>query len=174
MPLISAPRRGMTFAFQKASPEVRGERRSVLTNSSETSVILVVDASEERLTRILRAVADAGWIAVGTTDPWEAIVLASHYTLNLIVLDPDILLDGGSDFYTILREDPGLQEVPVIFTAEEHQSWLLRGLDLLLPRSVDASVLLSTMRRLLVSPFPPEEPVEREERFVRRHRVQVA
>lgn len=112
----------------------------------------------------------AGWNAVGTSDPWEAIVLASQRTLSLIVLDPDVILGGGSDFYTLLREDPGLQHVPVILAAEGHQTWLLRELDVLVSKPAEAPALLSTIRRLLVSPFPPEEPVEREERFVRRRR----
>jgi hypothetical protein len=97
--------------------------------------------------------------------------LAARLPIGLIVLDADVILSGGSDFYTLLRDDPGLQEVPVIFAAEPHQGWLQRGLDVLLEKPVEAPVLLSTIRRLLVSPFPPEEPVEREERFVRRRRI---
>lgn len=81
-----------------------------------------------------------------------------------------MILAGGSDFYTLLKEDPGLQDVPVILAAEDHQTWLLRGLDVLVSKPLEAPVLLSTIRRLLVSPFPPEQPLEREERFVRRRR----
>lgn len=82
-----------------------------------------------------------------------------------------MILAGGSDFYTLLREDPGLADVPVLFTGEEHQEWLLRGTDVLLSRRVEAPDLLDQIRRLLVSPFPPEGNVEREERFVRRRRM---
>jgi hypothetical protein len=114
---------------------------------SETPAVLVVGA---RASNVVGMVSDAGLHAVGTTDPWEAIVIASRRPLSLIILDPEVILGDGADFYTLLREDPCLQDVPVIFTAEED--------------------LLPAIRRL-VSPFPPEVPVAREERFVFRRRM---
>jgi hypothetical protein len=148
-----------------------GRRSTGLTNSSGTSVILVVGASSDAVSHVVQTTALDGWKAVGTTDAWEAIDLVARLPLSLIVLDPEVILTGGSDFYTLLRDDPGLQEIPVILTAEEHQSWLLRGLDVLLDRPVEAPVLRDTVRRLLISPFPPEEDAGREERFVCRRRA---
>lgn len=122
------------------------------TRMSETSCILVLGGDAVAVTTTVDALRQAGWEAVGTSDPWEAILLVSRRTFSLIVQDPLVRNFNDVDLESILKEDPALKDVPRILSSDREE-------------------LLAAVRNALVPSFPQAEPSLREAtRFVRRRR----
>jgi len=120
---------------------------------------------------VVETLEGAGWAAVGTADPWEAIAFASRHSLSLIVLDLDLAGFGGADFCSLVVDDPGLQSLPAIFFSGDGAfPRLSRDSDVCLAKPFDPAALLAAVRKLLVWPFPPEETPEAPTRFIRRRR----
>jgi CheY-like chemotaxis protein len=118
-----------------------------------------------------------GWTVVGTTDPWEAILLVSQVTVDLIILDLDVPGIGGSDFCSILRDDPGLETTPTVFywsgNTEIGAPVRPAARDACFEKPAHLPTLRATVQRLLASPFPSEDFDSRDSersqtRFVRR------
>jgi DNA-binding NtrC family response regulator len=122
---------------------------------SESSCILVVGATEAQVSTAVAALREAGWNAVGTADPWEAISLVSRRSFALILQDQEMAGFGALDFSTIVSGDPVLQDIPAIRYS---------GIDLELPR------LLMAVENALHPRFPSDEPSLSDTRFVRRRR----
>jgi CheY-like chemotaxis protein len=172
MPTISA-RGGFRHAvcFYRRRMTKFSAIASAPTKLKDSDRILVVDASEAHVRDVVATLGAAGFSAVGTTDPWEAITLASRHSLSLILLDMDLTRLGGADFCSLVVDDPGLQSVPTIFFARDGEfPSLPRESDVCLPKPLDPASLLAAVRKLLVWPFPPEETPEAPTRFIRRRR----
>jgi DNA-binding response OmpR family regulator len=137
---------------------------------------LVVDSSDEHGAEVAGTLEGAGWRAIKTTDPWEAMSLLSQMTVDLIVVDLDLPGVGGSGFCSLLSDDAGLQAIPAIFlwSTQTEIGAPLRpsSRDGSLEKPLHRDTLLATARRLLASPFPPDEPetVRERTRFIRRRR----
>jgi CheY-like chemotaxis protein len=152
-----------------------------VTKVEGTPFILVVDDHEDVVQEEVRSLQQAGWAARGTSDPWDAIQIIAETSPSLIVLDLDMEGIGAGDFCLILQDDPGMKDIPVIFLST-HASVIgprlasFLGENACLAKPFNGPSLIAAAKRLLGSPFPPEE-VEDEERaakaptrFVRRRR----
>jgi len=146
---------GMPFALWTLPGNGPRRRSAPLTKLSEPSRILVVGATESQVSAAVAALVGAGWDAVGTADPWEAISLVSQCSFALIIQDEDMSGLGALDFSTIVRGDPVLQDIPAIQYS---------GIGLDLPR------LLTTVGNTLHPRFPSDDPSPSDTRFVRRCR----
>ena len=151
-----------------------------MTEMKETSLILVVDSTPAHLQELVSSLKNEGWNAIGTTDPWEAMMLVSEVTVDAIVLDLDLPGIGGVDFCSILRDDPGLESTPVIYywSSQTELAAPVRpaARDLCFEKPAHLPTLHASVRKLLAPPFPPEEeaPAARgATRFVRRKREAV-
>lgn len=129
------------------------------TGMSETSSILVVGGDEVLVSTTVDALRKDGWSAVGTSDPWEAILLVSQRSISLIVQDLDLKGFGGADFTSLLSADPALNELPTIFISVVGE-----------PSSFRQDDLLAAVRNTLTPSFPSEEDSRSDTRFVRRSR----
>ncbi len=129
------------------------------TRMSEESCILVVGSEEVFVSTTVGALRQEGWNALGTSDPWEAILLVSEREIDLIVRDLNMESLGAIDFNAILSSDPVLKETPTIYYAVEGDPSLFRQDD-----------LLEAVRTTLNPRFPAEEPSGSDTRFVRRSR----
>ena|SRR5258706_2251046 len=148
-----------------------------MTELKETSLILVVDSSQAHLQELISSFKGCGWNAMGTTDAWEAVTLVSQVRMDAIVLDLDLPGIGGVDFCSILRDDPGLESVPVIsyWSTRTELAGPLRpaGRDLCFEKPAHLPTLHAAVRKSLAPPFPPDvaAPAGRSPtRFVRRRR----
>lgn len=125
-----------------------------MTNMSEETCILVVGGDQVHVSTALDALRQAGWNAVGTWDPWEAVLLLSRRSFSLIAMDQGMPGLDTLGFTALLGEDPALKEVPKVpFT-----------------KALPPNELLDAVRNLLELHFPPEQPSRRDTRFVRRRR----
>lgn len=142
-----------------------------MTKVEGTPFILVVDSSEGHVVNAVAALRQAGWHAVGTTDPWKAITMLSQSAFSQIILDLDQTGDGIADFCGLLMDDPGLKDLPVIFYSwSAHPQRLPRPVDVCLRKPLNASELTAAVRRFVTWPFPPEETLDPPTRFIRRRR----
>jgi len=117
----------------------------------ETSSILVVGPDEDRVASAVDALRHADCNALGTSDPWEAMLLVSQRSFDLIVQDPEQEGFGASDFSAILDGDPERKGTPILLHAGE-------------------GGLVDVVRNTLSPRFPPEAPARSDTRFVRRRR----
>ena len=147
-----------------------------MTKLKEPPFILVVDSSEEHGAEVAGTLEGAGWRAITTTDPWQAMSLLSQMTVDLIVVDLDLPGVGGSGFSALLADDAGLQAIPAVFLwstqTEIGAPMRPSSRDACLEKPLHRHTLLATAVRLLASPFPPDEPetVRERTRFIRRRR----
>jgi hypothetical protein len=118
---------------------------------SETCCILVLSGDPDLVSSTVAALRKAGRNALGTSDPWESILLVARRSFALIVEDGDLKDFGAIDFGAILNEDPELREVPRI-------------------RIAGRDDLLTAVENALNPRLPPEEPSRTDTRFVRRRR----
>jgi CheY-like chemotaxis protein len=152
-----------------------------MTKVEGTPFILVVDDHEDIVQDEVLSLQQAGWNARGTTDPWEAIQIVAETSPSLIVLDLDMEGIGGSDLCTMIQDDPGLKDIPVIFLST-HASVIgprlasFLGENACLAKPFNGPALIAAAKRLLAGPFPPEAVEVHEKtprsgtRFVRRRR----
>jgi DNA-binding NtrC family response regulator len=125
----------------------------------EPSCILVVGAEDRYVLAAMGALREGGWNVVGTTDPWEAITLVSRRSFSVIVRDQDLSGFGALDFFSILSDDPMLQEIPTVAYSRS---------------CFDPSGLPAAVQQALNPRFPSEEPSSSDTRFVRRRRSVLA
>ncbi|HLY76092.1 MAG TPA: hypothetical protein VKU80_18380 [Planctomycetota bacterium] len=115
----------------------------------------MIGAEDQQVLATIAALRESGLDVVGTTDPWEAIALVSQRSFALIVTDQALGGYGALDFFSILSEDPVLQEIPTaVYSRTSFE----------LPR------LLASVDQALHPRFPSEESSSTDTRFVRRLR----
>lgn len=120
------------------------------TRMSEKPCILVLGGDELAVRTTVDALRQAGWEALGTSDPWEAILLVSRRTFSLIIQDPLVRGFGDVDLEHILEEDPVLKDVPRIVSSTREE-------------------LLEAVQNVLAPRIPAWDPPVREAtRFFRR------
>ncbi|HZE97949.1 MAG TPA: hypothetical protein VE981_13050 [Planctomycetota bacterium] len=129
------------------------------TKTSETPCILVMSGDPLLVSTAVDVLRSAGRNAVGTSDPWEAILLASQRTIDLIVRDQDLSGLGSDDFCFLLSEDPVLKDVPTVLLPADGVGGQLLQQD-----------LLAAVDHTFNPRFPSEVPTGRDTRFIRRRR----
>lgn len=125
-----------------------------MTNMSEEPCILVVGADDVHIATSVDAFRAAGWRALGTSNPWEAITLVTDRPISMILQDLGLAGMAVFDFSTLIAEDPALREIPRVHYSPDSSP----------------EELLRTVRSTLAPSFPPEEAARRDTRFVRRRR----
>lgn len=151
-----------------------------MTKVQGTPFILVVEGDPGSADRAVRSLRDAGWEAIGTSDPWEGMQLIAECQLSMIVLDLDLEGVGGSDLCAMIQEDPGMTGIPVLFLST-HAGVIgpklasFQGHNSCHPKPITGPLLVAATRELLAGPFPREAVYEdviprTATRFVRRRR----
>jgi len=151
-----------------------------MTKVEGTPFILVIEGDPHSVERAVRTLRDAGWDAIGTSDPWEAMQLIAECNLSLIVMDLDLQGVGGSDLCGMIQEDPGLTGIPMLFLST-HAGVIgprlasFQGHNSCHPKPITGPLLVAATRELLAGPFPREEVYadafpRTATRFVRRRR----
>lgn len=149
-----------------------------MTKLKEPPFILVVGSPDEQAPEMAGALEGAGWRAISTSDPWEAMSLLSQMTVDLLLVDLDVPGVSSSGFTALLSDDEGLQSIPAIFLWSDRTEigapMRPSARDACLEKTMSADTLRSTAARLLASPFPPDESTQPRERtrFIRRSRPQ--
>ena len=102
-----------TFTLPAAEEEARaaGPPRPG-GKAGEAASVLVVDDDPETLRHVREALSEAGCVPHMTGDPEEAARLVRTVNPDLALLD---LMLPGTDGVELMRETPGLADVPVIF-----------------------------------------------------------
>ena len=151
-----------------------------MTKVEGAPFILVVEGDPVSADRAVRTLRDAGWEAIGSSDPWEAMQFIAECNLSLIVLDLDLQGVGGSDLCAMIQEDPGLTKIPMLFLST-HAGVIgprlasFQGHNSCHPKPITGPLLVAATRELLAGPFPREEVYAEAlpstaTRFVRRRR----
>ena len=144
------PGLGARFVFtlpaaeQRAGPEARSASRQADRQTGET--VLVVDDDPQAL-RLLRAtLSAAGYRAVATADPEEALLLMDEDRPSLALLD---VMLAGSDGISLMRDIISVSDIPVVFLS-------VYGNDEVIARALEAGAA-----DYIVKPFSPTELVAR-------------
>ena len=120
---------------------------------SEAEPVLVVDDDPETLRYVRKALSEAGYRAIVTADPVEALPLMEENRPHLVLLD---LMLPGSDGIELMRDILGVSDVPVIFISAY-------GRDRVVARAFEAGAI-----DYIVKPFSPTELVARVRAALRR------
>ena len=155
------PGRGARFTFTLPAADEAlagpggsvGTRTSAYRDDAERPRILAVDDDPEMLRLIRDALADAGYAPLGTGDPGELAHLLATERPALVLLD---MMLPGTDGIELMRQVPGLTEVPVLFISGY-------GRDETVARALDAGA-----EDYIVKPFSATELVARVRAALRR------
>ncbi len=115
--------------------------------------ILTVDDDPEMLRLVRDALSDAGYVALATGDPGELGHLLATEKPALVLLD---LMLPGTDGIELMRQVPGLADLPVLFISGY-------GRDETVARALEAGA-----EDYIVKPFSPTELVARVRAALRR------
>ncbi len=124
------------------------------------ATILIVDDDPGVLCVAESACEAAGHEAIATTDPTQAVSLATGHAVDAVVLDVNMPELSGFEVLEALRRHPATGSVPVLFLSALSESrYRIRG-------------LREGANDYLAKPFEPEELVLRVEQMVaQRHRA---
>ena len=155
------PGRGarFTFTLPAADESVTGpggsarSRAAADRDDAQRPRILTVDDDPEMLRLVRDALSDAGYAALGTGDPGEVAHLLATERPALVLLD---LVLPGTDGIELMRQVPGLAEVPVLFISGY-------GRDETVARALEAGA-----EDYIVKPFSATELVARVRATLRR------
>jgi len=118
----------------------------------DTPRILIVDDEKNIRTLLRRELEGVGYSVIEAQDGNEAIRLARAEKPDLITLD--ILMPGldGFDVTTLLKQDEGTADIPIIILSivEDEEKGYQLGVDSYLTKPIDAERLLTTVSSLVV------------------------
>ena len=140
-------------AVDEAAVERNRPAEGPRQEKSEAESILVVDDDPETLRYVRKALSEAGYRAIVTADPVEALPLMEENRPHLVLLD---LMLPGSDGIELMRDILGVSDVPVIFLSAY-------GRDRVVARAFEAGA-----SDYIVKPFSPTELVARVRAALRR------
>ena len=155
------PGRGarFTFTLPAADESVAGPGATARgaaaadRDGAERPRVLAVDDDPEMLRLVRNALADAGYAPLGTGDPGELAHILATERPALVLLD---LMLPGTDGIELMRQVPGLAEVPVLFISGY-------GRDETVARALEAGA-----EDYIVKPFSATELVARVRAALRR------
>ena len=155
------PGQGARFTFtlpaaDEACAEPGGSvrsRASAYRDDAERPRILAIDDDPEMLRQVRDALADAGYAPLGTGDPGELGHLLAAEKPALVLLD---LMLPGTDGIELMRQVPGLADLPVLFISGY-------GRDETVARALEAGA-----EDYIVKPFSATELVARVRAALRR------
>ncbi len=148
-----------TFTLPAAGEAVAGpgaaarSRAAAHRDDREGPRILTVDDDPEMLRLVRDALSDAGYVALATGDPGELGHLLATEKPALVLLD---LMLPGTDGIELMRQVPGLADLPVLFISGY-------GRDETVARALEAGA-----EDYIVKPFSPTELVARVRAALRR------
>jgi CheY-like chemotaxis protein len=125
-----------------------------MNEKPKTPRILVVDdepAVLEVVTRILKV---AGFEVLGISESLGVAEAARRFRPNLVLMDMDMPELDGSELCTLLKSQPEMKGVPVVFLSgrtldADRDLALFSGASAYLDKPVDAPALVRTVRSLL-------------------------
>ena len=144
------PGLGTRFVFtlpaaeQRAGPEAQSASRQAGRQTGET--VLVVDDDPQALRLLRTTLSAAGYRAVATADPDEALLLMDEDRPSLALLD---VMLAGSDGINLMRDIISVSDIPVVFLS-------VYGNDKVIARALEAGA-----SDYIVKPFSPTELVAR-------------
>ena len=124
---------------------LRGNKH--LAGFTTSMTILIIDDDQKFLTFLKRALTKAGYTVITSDNARDALSILVHTPINLMLVDivmPDI---DGNEFCQIVRSDPALEYVPIIFlsalsSVDDMATGIISGADDYLTKPVRLETLL--------------------------------
>jgi CheY-like chemotaxis protein len=114
---------------------------------TEHPVILVVDDDQRVLDEVHQVLAQAELASCCCTTATEAILVTQTTTPDLILCDANLQGEGGTALCERIKQQPGMQDVPVMFLSSSQSPDIIRrrcaaGSSYCLRKPFDQTVLL--------------------------------
>jgi DNA-binding response OmpR family regulator len=124
---------------------------------TSSSAILAIDAETEALDRLTTVLQGAGYRCLTATNAAAALETARGSSLELIICDVNVAGYSGLVMCEQLRQQAGLDEVPLMFLSTAQTPDIIRrthtaGSAYFLRKPFDAKVLLQLVERALRVP----------------------
>jgi len=121
--------------------------------SSGKPVILVVEDNADNMTTV-QAILAGSFQVIEATDGIGAVEMARKHKPDLILMDIDLPKMNGIAAFKIIRQDAGLQHIPVIaLTASamiaDRETILAHGMDAYIPKPIDEKEFFKTINKVL-------------------------
>jgi DNA-binding response OmpR family regulator len=125
--------------------------------ASEPAVILVIDSDPLTMTGIAAILDMSGYECHCARGPEAALKAAKTLPLDLILCDVNLAGESGLDLYREIRQQPGMDEVPVMFMSSSQAPDIVRrshdaGAAYYLRKPFDPEVLLELVSKALWMP----------------------
>ena len=92
----------------------------------ERPLILVIDNEQEVLNEVTAAFSSAGWSCCCCTRPDDALAAAQESPPDLILCDMGLLGESGPETCQQIKQQPGLEDVPVMFLSAAQTPDIIR------------------------------------------------
>ncbi|HZL90245.1 MAG TPA: response regulator [Pirellulaceae bacterium] len=124
---------------------------------TESAVVLVVDDDPLTVSGIAAVLSAAGYECHGARDQAAALAAARSLALDLIICDVNLAGESGLELCRQLRKQPGMDDVPVMFTSSSQIPDIVRrsheaGGAYYLRKPLDPEVLLELVGKALWMP----------------------
>ncbi len=126
---------------------LRPERKkdAAMSDSTEKSVILIVDDDAESREVLSELLAKEGYTVVCAENGRDALDYLSRSIPSLIILDLMMPIMSGWEFRERQRADPRLNSLPVVVTSASGLAPEIDA-DALIPKPIDFALLMSAVR----------------------------
>ena len=92
----------------------------------EHPLILVIDDEQEILNEVTAAFSSAGWSCCCCKRPDDALAAAQESQPDLILCDMGLLGESGPETCRQIKQQPGLEDVPVMFLSAAQTPDIIR------------------------------------------------
>jgi CheY-like chemotaxis protein len=125
--------------------------------ATESAVVLVIDDDPATISGIAAVLHAAGYECYGARDQAAALAAARLLALDLIICDVNLAGESGLELCRQVRMQPGLDDVPVMFTSSSQIPDIVRrsheaGAAYYLRKPLDPEVLLELVGKALWMP----------------------
>ncbi len=144
---------------------MKAELAATETRATEGATILVVEDSRIQAEMLRRTLTGAGYVVVLAGHGAEGLVMARSHRPTVVVSDVTMPVMDGFTFCHQLRQDPAIQDIPVILLTALSDSddvilGLKAGADCYVTKPYDAPLLLSRVAAMVTDPPLRGQPQE--------------
>lgn len=127
------------------------------SSAPEPAVVLVIDDDPATVSGISTLLSTAGYECHGARDQAAALTAARSLALDLIICDVNLAGESGLELCRLVRNQPGMDDVPVMFTSSAQIPDIVRrsheaGGAYYLRKPFDPEVLLELVGKALWMP----------------------